>query len=429
MGEEQKSMLQELSELYWQDLAIKEDLSETGEKRMRVEGILQQAEVINQNNRIYPKSVMVKAVQELEPLINTGKVFGMLDHPSFFSSGASLKEASHLLSKLWWDERDENILRGEMLVFNTPCGEMLKEILRAGGRPGISSRGMGELAPKKLKSGGEVNVVKPGFRFKSFDFVIDPSVKCAEVTRIMEEKLAEIQAHKGLKEGWYKEHLAGGETSISEEEKGMEKEKEKEQAGDTSAPEPQGDKVADLTAELDKVKKERDDLQAQLASKDETIEKQLNVIKTCVSFVESSTTNLDHLRSELVAGGFMKAPEEKKVEQKTEEELKLAESESKVEALRTELADAKQKLQEKEVEAHIAKVLEGKPFGLLLKKRLTGCRTVEEVDAKLRADEEFAKTLLGEGDLLAAGKGKVEVKGESDVKKEAKKLAGIKEKK
>jgi len=435
--------LQELCEVSWEPFEVKEEFDEkSGKTRMRVEGVIQHADIINQNNRIYPKSVMVKAVKELRPKIEAGQVFGELDHPTFY---ASLKDTSHLVTKVWWDENNDKVLRGEMLILDTKNGQILQEILRAGGRPGFSSRGRGELAKKKVKGGGEVYVVKPGFRFSSFDFVIDPSVKSAQITKIIEQNLlnrtdSEEESH--CKDEWYEDCFVD---ETPKEEKSMTKKKEEEEKKEqTSASEETDDKkkeetetevekgkekkkegeqeVDKLKAEVEKLRKEKADLESQIATKDEQIEKQLSALSGVVAEVEK-------MSSILRDAGFMKAPEEKKEEEKEEEETKLADLEAKVENLETELSATKEELRKKEVEAHIAKVLEGEAFAVVLKERLKDCKTVEEVDARLETDRALVKQILTEGEVLAAGKGRVVVKGESKIKKDAKRIAGIREKK
>lgn len=158
----------------------------TGTVRMKVLGVVQEADVINSNKRIYSREVLEDAVDNLIPLVKARKVFGEVDHPLI---RGSLKDTSHLVTNLWWSEEKgkQNQLIAEFTVLNTENGVAIKEILRAGGRPGFSSRGQGKSTHIKIDGKGDVEKIEPGFRFDSFDFVINPSVKSAQIQKIIEE--------------------------------------------------------------------------------------------------------------------------------------------------------------------------------------------------------------------------------------------------
>jgi len=426
---------EDICEIVWGDLDISE-VEIKGQKRMKIEATLSKADTINLNNRIYPKGVMTKAVNELQTKLGAGQVFGELDHPSW---GAQLKDTSHLMSKVFWDEKDATVLRGEMLVTNTPNGEILKEIIHAGGRPGISSRGRGEMTPKKLKGGGTVMMVKPGFRFSSFDFVIDPSVKSAQITKVREHTLGEhVPIESDSERPWYEAYFAAEQSSKEEESMSKENKEEKVEEPKTEKVEKKEEKVEkkeekvekkeenvepDAAAELDKLKKAKGDLETQLATKDEQLEKMLTVVK-------GVATSIEGIADILCKAGFIKPPEEKKVENVEDENEALEALQTEVTNLKQELTDTKDELRKKAVEAHIAQILEGEAFSIALKDRLKDCKTVEEVNAKLEEDKKFATTIMTEGEILAAGKGRQTVIGEeSQIKKDAKKLAGINKKK
>lgn len=85
------------------------------------------------------------------------------------SSVVNLKNVSHNISRMWWDGMD---LMGEIEILPTPCGNILKELLKAGITLGVSSRGMGSV--KNLEEG--TVEVQDDFNLISFDFVSNPSV-------------------------------------------------------------------------------------------------------------------------------------------------------------------------------------------------------------------------------------------------------------
>jgi len=172
------------SEEHFSNLYVREIFDEASNAvRMRVQGVVQEADSVNKNKRLYPKKVLDDAVKALVPKINVGQVFGEVDHPG---KGGKPKDTSHILKKLWWDERNPNRLLAEMLILETPSGSVIKEILRAGGRPGLSSRGRGQSTKVNIKGYGEVERIEEGFKFTSFDFVIDPSVRSAKIQNIIE---------------------------------------------------------------------------------------------------------------------------------------------------------------------------------------------------------------------------------------------------
>jgi hypothetical protein len=172
-------------EQFWTPLIIREALDEaTHETRMRVIGVVQQADTTNNNRRLYPKDVLDEAVENLMPGIKAGQVFGEIDHPQV---KGKLKDTSHVIKDLWWNAKSPNQLMGELLILNTPSGQILREVIRAGGRPGLSSRGTGKSAKATVAGIGEVDRIEKGFRFESFDFVIDPSVSNARIVKIMEQ--------------------------------------------------------------------------------------------------------------------------------------------------------------------------------------------------------------------------------------------------
>jgi len=167
---------------YFEDGFSFSEKEEAGKSRMVVLACVQQADQVNQNNRIYPKSVLDIAMQKFErEKIPRGRSYGTADHSS------SLTDATHLVKRLWWDDSK---LMGELLILNTSAGLTIREIIKAGGRPGISSRGKGDSKIIK-KNGREVSVIQPGFSFDSFDIVSDASVKVAGVKKVVKEQKSE----------------------------------------------------------------------------------------------------------------------------------------------------------------------------------------------------------------------------------------------
>ena len=132
-----------------------------------VEGIMQRAGAKNQNGRVYDKQILRREVDKyIAEFVKNGNAYGELDHPE--SALVSLKNASHIIKELWW-KGDE--LMGRVELLNTPSGNIVKEIIKAGHTIGISSRGTGSV---QQTNEGTLEV-QPDFELVCWDFVSNPS--------------------------------------------------------------------------------------------------------------------------------------------------------------------------------------------------------------------------------------------------------------
>jgi len=136
-----------------------------------VEGILQRAVAKNQNGRTYSKEILLRESQRyIEEFVKVGNAFGELDHPE--SPIVSLKNASHVVKELWWEG---DALMGRIELLNTPSGNIVKEICKAGHTIGISSRGTGSV---QQTNEGTLEV-QTDFELVCWDFVSNPSTQGA----------------------------------------------------------------------------------------------------------------------------------------------------------------------------------------------------------------------------------------------------------
>ena len=132
-----------------------------------VEGVMQRAGAKNQNGRIYEKELLEREVEKyMDEFVKNGNAFGELDHPE--SAVVSLKNASHVVKDLHWDGDD---LMGKVELLNTPAGNIVKEIIKAGHTIGISSRGTGSV---QQTNEGYLEV-QSDFELVCWDFVSNPS--------------------------------------------------------------------------------------------------------------------------------------------------------------------------------------------------------------------------------------------------------------
>lgn len=146
---------------------------------LKAKGILQKAEEKNQNNRIYPKEVLVRETKKFQTLIDNRRGLGELDHPE--RASVNLSNTSHLITKLWWEGND---LYGEIEVLPTPSGNILRKLFESKVNLGISSRGLGSL---NEENDGTL-IVQPDFNLITWDFVSDPSTHGAFMKEINESK-------------------------------------------------------------------------------------------------------------------------------------------------------------------------------------------------------------------------------------------------
>ena len=138
--------------------------------RVVVTGVLQRAGAKNQNGRVYPKEILMREVKQYsEVQIAENRALGELDHPE--SSVVNLQNVSLNIKNVWWKGDD---VMGTVEVLGTPAGNILKELLKAGVKLGISSRGLGSV--EELYENGESAVkVKDDFELICWDFVSNPS--------------------------------------------------------------------------------------------------------------------------------------------------------------------------------------------------------------------------------------------------------------
>ena len=149
-------------------------------KDLKIKGVFMQAETKNRNGRMYPLDTLMKEVKRYnKELVEPKRAFGDLGHPE--GPTVNLDRVSHLIEELY--PEGHNII-GKAKILDTPNGKIVKELLNAGAKLGVSSRGMGTLEKR-----GQTNYVKNDFYLATAgDIVADPSAPQAFVEGIMEGK-------------------------------------------------------------------------------------------------------------------------------------------------------------------------------------------------------------------------------------------------
>ena len=134
--------------------------------KIMMKGILQKADTLNQNGRIYPLSVLEREVRNYQKFIIENRAIGELDHPD--SSVVNLKNVSHVIREAYIE--NGTVLGTIEVLSKTPSGATLAGLVESGIKLGISSRGVGS-----TRKQGEYYVVQDDFQLICWDMVSEPS--------------------------------------------------------------------------------------------------------------------------------------------------------------------------------------------------------------------------------------------------------------
>ena len=186
-----KQLLQEFYELcpngMCPDLLTEREKREISNGAMYLTGRIQTADKQNGNGRVYPYDVLSREVNNYRKIVEDNRACGELDHPD--DSVVNLKNVSHIVTDVWWDGKD---VMGKIKVLDTPSGKTLKELINAGVKLGISSRGLGSVRESMGKT-----VVENDFQLICFDIVSEPSTPNAFVyPRDYDKRPLKMREHK-----------------------------------------------------------------------------------------------------------------------------------------------------------------------------------------------------------------------------------------
>lgn len=145
-------------------------------KNYFIEGIFLQAEIKNQNGRIYPREVVAKEVNRFQTLIKENRAMGELNHPN--SPTVNLDRVCCRITEL---KPKGNDVYGKALVLETPMGQIVRGLLEGGCQLGVSSRGVGTLSERN-----GAKYVNGDFMMTAIDVVSNPSAPDAFVQSLQE---------------------------------------------------------------------------------------------------------------------------------------------------------------------------------------------------------------------------------------------------
>lgn len=147
-------------------------------KVLYLHGPMIMTEQKNRNGRIYKKPMMEKSVDKyVKEYVNERRAIGELNHPT--RPFADPKEAAILVESLVWE--GNNVI-GKARVLNNPNGTIIKSLVEAGFKMGMSTRGLGDIVEKS----GEKIV--ENYMLNAIDAVDMPSGQVCYMNAIRESK-------------------------------------------------------------------------------------------------------------------------------------------------------------------------------------------------------------------------------------------------
>tara|TARA_R110001583_G_scaffold27302_1_gene97700 strand:- start:11294 stop:11902 length:609 start_codon:yes stop_codon:yes gene_type:complete len=172
MSSDNLKLLTEWMPLAYTPGVVSESKIQNGGKIM-LTGVLQRANTLNQNGRIYPKAILQREILNYQKFIAENRALGECDHPD--SSVVELRNVSHVIRDARLD--GDNVV-GVIELLDTPSGKILQSLVESGITLGISSRGVGSTMTE-----GSTQIVQEDFQLICFDMVSEPSTPGAFMIR------------------------------------------------------------------------------------------------------------------------------------------------------------------------------------------------------------------------------------------------------
>ena len=154
----------------------------------------------NGNGRLYTEAVLKKAVEEFtRDKINKGLAFGETNHPDSIDVNyerACIKvDAIIQEGENWIGEATVLASFPECGIKGTVLGDNLASIIQYGGKPGVSSRGVGAI--------GKDKIIDEVYKLIAEDVVHNPSGPGCYVDGILESKSFMIDTHGDILEATF----------------------------------------------------------------------------------------------------------------------------------------------------------------------------------------------------------------------------------
>jgi hypothetical protein len=170
---------------------LAESTADGNGKNLYMKGIFIQGGVKNANQRVYPVDEITDAVEAINKQVKSGySVLGELDHPDDLK--INLDRVCHMITDMWMDGPNGF---GKLKILPTPMGQLIKTMLEANVKLGVSSRGSGNV--------NDMNGHVSDFEIITVDIVAQPSAPDAYPKAIYESLMGYKNGkhiHEGLSE-------------------------------------------------------------------------------------------------------------------------------------------------------------------------------------------------------------------------------------
>jgi len=165
-------LLKEFKEFEYE--VLKEDVTPDGRPgKLFVKGVIQRADTLNQNGRIYPRDILFREIENYKKAVVERRATGELDHAD--DPVVNLKNVSHLITDVW---TEGNVVYGKIEILPTPMGNIARALIESNVKIGISSRALGS-----VRGQNDADVVQDDLHLMCFDLVSEPSTPGAFMMR------------------------------------------------------------------------------------------------------------------------------------------------------------------------------------------------------------------------------------------------------
>lgn len=149
---------------------VKEEVQDpTKPNRLFLKGIIQRANALNQNGRIYPRDILFKEIENYKKLVQERRALGELNHAD--SPIVDLERVSHVITDIW---TEGDVVMGKIEILPTPTGLIAKTLVENNIKIGISSRALGS-----VRNTSTADIVQDDLHLICWDLVSDPSTNGA----------------------------------------------------------------------------------------------------------------------------------------------------------------------------------------------------------------------------------------------------------
>jgi len=176
------------------------------QKSIRVKGPYIVTEKKNANGRVYDEGLMDRCVNEwMKTTVAAGRALGEMNHPPH--TEIDQERACHRVTdmvkdgKLWIGESVVLTSSPDGTIKGTPMGDILASIIQHGGKPGMSTRGVGEIS--------ESGRIDKDYKLITVDCVANPSGPGCFVNGILESKNFIIDTYGDIIEKQYEKFENG----------------------------------------------------------------------------------------------------------------------------------------------------------------------------------------------------------------------------